>query len=91
MKAFVVVISGVLLSSAAFAQTNDGDMSGGSAAISTGTTEASDDASATADESQAQGGERRICRRVEIGTGSRTSARRMCMTAAQWRNFNRGD
>ena len=91
MKAFVIVISGLLLSSAASAQTNEGDMSGSTAAIASGATEASDDATANADESQAQAAERRICRRVEMGTGSRTSARRMCMTAAQWRNFNRGN
>lgn len=35
-----------------------------------------------------ENGERRICRRVE-SSANRTSARRVCMTAAEWREYSR--
>lgn len=36
--------------------------------------------------------ERQICRRVEANTGSRlVNARRVCMTAREWREFERGN
>ena len=39
---------------------------------------------------QPQPEERRICRRVESETGSRTSsAQRVCMTAREWRVYDR--
>ena len=91
MKAFVVVVSGLLLSSGAFAQTSGGVMSGSAASLSTGTTEVPEDAAATAEDSQSQNGDRRICRRIETASGSRMSFRRLCMTAAQWRNFYRNN
>ena len=57
--------------------------------MATEAAEAPENATSTAGE--AEGGERRICRRVETATGSRMSYRRMCMTADQWRNFNRNN
>ena len=84
MKAFVVVISGLLLAAPAFAQANgSGGMTGSGASIASGQSEQPDGASTT------EGGEgesRRICRRVEIASGA-LSFRRLCMTARQWRDF----
>ena len=57
--------------------------------MATETTETSENAASTAGD--ATGAERRICRRVETATGSRMSYQRMCMTAEQWRNFNRNN
>ena len=87
MKAFVVVISGLLLSAPVFAQGNGGTMTGSGAAIATGSNELPPEAAAT--EEGGEGENRRICRRVEIASGSRMSYRRLCMTARQWRDFNR--
>lgn len=42
----------------------------------------------SADNKPTETGERRICRRVDM-TGSRSSARRVCMTAAEWRTYDR--
>ncbi len=89
MKAFVVVISGLLVAAPAFAQVNGGGtMTGSGASISSSQTNLPEGAS------DAEGGEgenRRICRRVETASGSRMSFRRMCMTARQWRDFNRNN
>ena len=87
MKAFVVVISGLLLAAPAVAQVNGGGtMTGSAASLSNGPTETPEGVSDTAG---GEGESRRICRRVEIASGSRMSYRRMCMTARQWRDFNR--
>lgn len=84
MKALVVGISALFLSTAAFGQ-NGGVMSGSGSALSSG---AADTAEAPpADEGQ--GDTRRICRRVETASGSRIPYRRVCMTAAEWRNADR--
>ena len=89
MKAFVVVSSGLLVTAPAFAQpSGGGGTTGSGASVSTGQSELPEGASNT------EGGEgenRRICRRVEIASGSRMSFRRMCMTARQWRDFNRNN
>ena len=88
MKAFAVVISGLLLAAPAFAQANDGNGATGSgASISTGQADLSEEASGNAGE----GENRRICRRVETASGSRMSYRRLCMTARQWRDFHRNN
>ena len=87
MRSFVVVISGLLLSAPAFAQGVGGGSTGSGAQMATGAAEAPAEATSTGGETE--GGERRICRRIETATGSRMSYRRMCMTADQWRNFNR--
>lgn len=87
MKALVVVISGFFLSTAGFAQVGGSAvMSGSGASMSSGSTEINEEA-VPADEGQ--GADRRICRRVETASGSRMSYRRLCMTAEQWRTFNR--
>ena len=87
MKSLVVVIAGLLLATPAFAQGNG--PTGRGAQLATETAEAPENATATAREATAR--ERRICRRVETATGSRMSYQRMCMTAEQWRNFNRNN
>lgn len=61
-------------------------MSGSGAAIATERS----DTTAQPNAGPATPGERRICRNVETASGSRMAYRRMCMTAQQWRNFNRG-
>jgi hypothetical protein len=86
MKALVFVISGLLLAAPAVAQTSGELMSGGGAGSGAEQTEVAEEASAAATE---EAGERRICRKVETASGSRMSFRRLCMTADQWRNFNR--
>jgi hypothetical protein len=80
MKAFVVAFCGVLLASPAVAQTS-GTMTGSGAELSgPSTPETGNDSNArTAD------GEHRICRRVEISSGSRMATRRVCHTAEEWR------
>ena len=85
MKAFAVVISGLLLSSPALAQAADGNQQGSSDRPRT--EQSRDQGEAQSEEP----GERRICRRVEDETGSLTSGRRVCMTAQQWRNYYRRD
>jgi hypothetical protein len=88
MKAFVVVISGLLLAAPAVAQVNNGGtMSGSGASLSTGSSELAEGAA----EEAGEGENRRICRRVETASGSRMSYRRLCMTARQWRDFNRNN
>ena len=87
MRSFVLVMTGLLLTTPAFAQGVGGGSTGSGAQMATEATETPENAASTSGD--AEGGERRICRRVETGTGSRMSYRRMCMTADQWRNFNR--
>jgi len=84
MKAFVVAISGLFLATGAFAQDSGED----SAAAGSEAVSASDRREETASDSS-QAAPRQICRRMETATGSRMSYRRMCMTAEQWRSFNR--
>ena len=86
MKAFVVVISGVLLAAPGPAQASDDNAtSNGSQPSSQATELPGDSPSSEAEEN----GERRICRRVETNTGSRVPWRRVCMTERQWRVYNR--
>ena len=89
MKSLVVVITGLLLATPAFAQGVGGGSTGSGAQMATEATDAPENGTSTATEST--GSERRICRRVETATGSRMSYQRMCMTAEQWRNFNRNN
>jgi hypothetical protein len=89
MKAFVVVISGLLLAAPAIAQTNgSGGMTGSGASISSGQSEQSEGAS---NSEAGEGESRRICRKVETASGSRMSFRWLCMTARQWRDFHRNN
>lgn len=89
MKALVVVMSAFLISAPALAQPSQGGMSGSGQAMATGAGEAPQEAPATAEEGE--GADRQICRRVETASGSRMSYRRLCMTARQWRAFNRAN
>ena len=87
MKAFVAVISGVLLASPALAQTMAGP-TGSGAGLSTDNQETAESTGA-ANERSADG-ERRVCRRIDTGLGSRMAYRRVCRTAAEWRRIQRG-
>jgi hypothetical protein len=86
MKAFVVAISGVFLATAAFAQ-EAGDETSATSSEAVSSTASDQREEAGSDTGQAA--PRQICRRMETATGSRMSYRRMCMTAEQWRSFNR--
>lgn len=88
MKTFVVLISGILLASPALAQTSAGSMS---ASVADPTER--NDAPETRGESgeRSADGERRICRRVDSDPSSRLSARRVCRTAAEWRQVQRSN
>jgi|RhiMethySRZTD1v2_1073278.scaffolds.fasta_scaffold2817307_1 hypothetical protein len=89
MKSLVVVITGLLLATPALAQGEGGGSTGSGGQMAAETTETPENGASTAGEGE--GGERRICRRVETPTGSRMPYRRMCMTADQWRSFNRNN
>ena len=80
MKAFVVAIS-MLAAAPAFAQGGSGSVSGSAGELATqGDTPESTGASGRTAE-----GERRICRRVETGSQSRMTTRRVCRPAEEWR------
>jgi hypothetical protein len=88
MRAFVVVISGLLLSTNAFAQTTGATMTTGRSGVSHGQTDVPQSTN-TVDDGQAEN--RRVCRRIEAGSGSRTAARRVCMTVREWAEQSRRD
>ena len=88
MKALVVVISGFLLSTTAFAQSTGATMESGRSGVSHGQTEGPQSTN-TVDDGQAEN--RRVCRRIEAGSGSRTAARRVCMTVREWAEYSRRD
>ena len=67
------------------AQTGGGVMAGSGAELS----ERGDLPESTGSDEPAADGERRICRRIEIATSSRMSTRRICRTAAEWREAQR--
>lgn len=86
MKLIVALISSALVAAPAFAQTSGGVMSGSGAELS----ESRDTPESTSDAGTAEAdGERRICRRVETGSSSRMSTRRVCKTAEEWRAAQR--
>jgi hypothetical protein len=85
MKAFVVAISCLLAATPAFAQSSTGSVSGGAAELAT----QNDTPESTGDNARTAEGERRICRRVETGSTSRMSSRRVCRTAEEWREAQR--
>ena len=66
-------MTGLLLATPAFAQGVGGGSTGSGAQMATEATETPENAASTSGD--AEGGERRICRRVETGTGSRMSYR----------------
>ena len=96
MKMFVALISGALLSSAAIAQHEHGVSTGGGNESATQSRESAGEAANGANSVNAaaaateEGGERRICRRIDR-TGSRMGRDQVCMTARQWREYNRND
>lgn len=82
MKAFVIAVSLFALSSPAFAQ-------GGVSAVA-----ADHGADSTPGDTRQSGvadaqGERLICRSVSTSSTSRMAARRVCRTAAEWREISR--
>ena len=80
MKKLFVVAS-LLVAAPALASTGDNATSGNAPAAERAETEAGE-----ANETQpSEAGDRRICRNVDYGAGSRVSSRRVCMTADQWR------
>jgi hypothetical protein len=87
MRLIVALISSALVAVPALAQTSGGVMSGSGAELSEtqNTPETTADANAPAPEA-----ERMVCRRVEAISGSRLATRRVCRTAEQWRNAQRG-
>lgn len=80
MKAFLVVAGALLMAGPAVAQQNSNGV-GGAVRSGGSVPEGSSEAGTNAN------GERRICRRIE-STGSRTAARRVCMTAPEWRVYD---
>lgn len=87
MRVFVALFSSILIAAPALAQTSGGVMSGSGAELS----ESRDVPESTSDAGAAESdGERRICRRVETGSSSRLSTRRVCKTAEEWRATQRG-
>ncbi|MGZ8346017.1 MAG: hypothetical protein ACXWUP_02770 [Allosphingosinicella sp.] len=83
MKAFVVLLAGLSLSSPVLAQTGAASTGGEAAAQRTenGTSAATDDTA---------NAERLICRRI-ASSESRMSRQRLCLTSAQWRERSRQD
>ena len=86
MKMFVAFASVALLASPAFAQGGSGAVSGSAGELST----QGDTPESTGQGGQGADGQRRICRRVETGSQSRMTYRRVCRTAEEWRDSQRG-
>ena len=86
MGAYVALISLTLLASPALAQPLS-DPAASSAGLATDNQDAPE-ANGVSGE-QTVDSERRICRRVETATGSRMNYRRVCRTAAEWRETMR--
>ena len=80
MKLLIAPIAAALMAAPAFAEPS-GTANGTGPEQQTGM--APDNAS-----SGEAAGERRICRRIS-NTETRMSSRRMCLTAREWRDFNR--
>lgn len=85
MKVLVAFASLVLIASPALAQGGSGSVSGSAGELATqnGTPES------TGNGGQGADGERRICRRIETGSQSRMTYRRVCRTAEEWREAQR--
>lgn len=85
MKLLFVAVSGMLMSAAAFAQAT------GPAGGSGDQASAGNQAQVEENAAEEEGDERRVCRRIETGTGSRVPPRRVCMTAREWRAQSGGN
>lgn len=81
MKVFVAFASVALLATPALAQGGSGAVSGSAGELAT----QNDTPESTGQGGQGADGERRICRRVETGSQSRMTYRRVCRTAEEWR------
>jgi hypothetical protein len=91
MKAFAVVITGLLLASPALAQPTPGTAeAGATAGLPDQGGAAAENATAPAADA-ASDENRPICRRVIADPSSRMGNRRVCMTAAQWRQSQRSN
>ena len=85
MKVLVAFASFVFVASPALAQGGSGQVSGSAGELATqGSTPES-----TGSGGQGADGERRICRRIETGSQSRMTSRRVCRTAEEWREAQR--
>ena len=82
MKAYVVLLSGLLLMTPAAAQTSDSDSGSQQPAQSGGN-------AGNQDEDSRANPNRRICRKVETNTGSRVPFRRLCLTERKWEAYRR--
>jgi hypothetical protein len=82
MKTSALAALALLMAAPAFAQPHAG--SGGQ--LSTGPNEGPQGSSEAGVDAN---GDRRICRRVENGSSSRMTTRRVCMTAREWRDYQR--
>ena len=87
MRAFVVVISSLLLAAPGLAQASEDSAPANGAQPSQTATPTGSSPSTTAGDDA----ERQICRRVDTNTGSRVPWRRLCMTEREWRVYNRQD
>ena len=85
MKMIVAFASVVLMASPAFAQGSSGTVSGSAGELAT----QNETPESTGNAGQGADGERRICRRVETGSQSRMTYRRVCRTAQEWRAAQR--
>lgn len=81
MKLTIVAIASLLTAGSALAQVTGAAGSNGSN-IETGQNNVPEGPS---EAGRSETGERRICRRVETGSSSRMSSRRVCLTAREWR------
>jgi hypothetical protein len=85
MKMYVAFASVALIAAPAFAQGGSGAVSSSAGELST----QNDTPESTGQSGQGADGERRICRRVETGSQSRMTTRRVCRTAEEWREAQR--
>jgi hypothetical protein len=81
MKLAVLAVASLLIATPALAQVTGASGSNGST-IETGQQNLPEGAS---EGGRNANGERLICRRVEAGSSSRMSTRRVCLTAREWR------
>lgn len=85
MKMFVAFASVALVASPVFAQSGSSSVSGSAGELSS----QNETPESTGPNGQGADGERRICRRVETGSQSRMTYRRVCKTAEEWRATQR--
>ncbi|MFN3726978.1 MAG: hypothetical protein ACK4SZ_11810 [Allosphingosinicella sp.] len=82
MRLAVVALSALLVASPAYAIGQSSTTGGASVRSSNEGPQGPSEAGTNAN------GERRICRRIE-SSANRTSARRVCLTAREWRDYDR--